>query len=202
MDRSARLVAKIRCEPSFDLGHSHALTPSVVFDLVARDAIDGEVARVRMREVEAADRSGWEHGEVLRERDAGALLGGEQVEEDSLLGVVGARGVAGRRPDAAVLFVDELLVTQILVSAVTPVRAGALVQQLGERFGQPIGQGPDHDGVIVVMIGLEAAHEFSGAIAGGNREGTEVIESPAVGRRDEVGQRVETLLPDALPLLT
>ena len=48
-------VPKIRSQPAFDFGGGHSFSPSVVFDLVAGEAIDGEVAGVGVRDVQAAD---------------------------------------------------------------------------------------------------------------------------------------------------
>lgn len=38
------LIPQIRRQPAFDFGDAHALAAGVVFDLVAREAVDGEVA--------------------------------------------------------------------------------------------------------------------------------------------------------------
>ena len=54
--------------------------------------------------------------------------------------MVGAGRVAGGGADAAVPLVDQVVLGQALVPAVAPVAAGALVQQLGEGLGQPVGQ--------------------------------------------------------------
>ena len=69
-----------------------------------------------MGEVEAADARRGVHREALGELDAGGALGVEQLEERALLGVVGLGGVAGRGADAAVLFVDQVFVRELLVA--------------------------------------------------------------------------------------
>ena len=94
-----------------------------------------------MGEVPAADRGGRVHGHGLREPDAGAALGIENAEQRDLLRVVRASRIARRRPDAAVLLADQLLVGQPLLAAVAPVGPGDRVQPLGECLGQPVGQG-------------------------------------------------------------
>ncbi len=110
-----------------------------------------------MREVEAADAGARPHRERLGQQHAGLLLDVEQPPEGSLLGVIGAGGVAGRRTDAAVLLLDELLLGEILAMAVAPDVAHHLVQVLGEGLGEPIGQRLGHDGVVVVVLRRESA---------------------------------------------
>src|SRR5438105_8464064 len=46
-----RLVRQVRAEPALGLGERDALAGGVVGDLIAGDAADGEVARLRMAEV-------------------------------------------------------------------------------------------------------------------------------------------------------
>src|SRR5476651_1191007 len=72
----------------------------VVRDLVALDLADREVARIRMREVEAAHRGGGQHREGFGELHVGVPPGVEQLEQVALLGVVGHAGYpgAGRIP--------------------------------------------------------------------------------------------------------
>ena len=68
------------------------------------------------------------------------------------------------------------------------------MQVLGERLGEPIGQRLDHDRVVVVVVGLELAHQLVGADAGGHGEHADVVRHAALARRDEVGQRAVRLL--------
>ena len=60
----------------------------------------------------------------------------------ALLGVIRAGRIARRRPDAAILLVDQLLVAQALLAAVAPLVAHALVQAFGKGLGQPVGDAP------------------------------------------------------------
>src|SRR5436309_15472775 len=106
-----------------------------------------------MREIEAADAAGGPHGAAFSELDAGVLLRVEQLPENPLFGVVGAGGIAGGGPDAAILFFDQLFGTQILIPAVAPFFTHALVQVFSERFGESVGQRFSHNGVVVVVVG-------------------------------------------------
>ena len=83
---------------------------------------------------------------------SGVLLHIEQAPERALLGVVGAGGVAGGGTDAAIFFVDEIVVGEIFGAAVTPFVAHIFVQAFGEGFGEAVGDGFGHDGVVVVVF--------------------------------------------------
>ena len=107
--------------------------------------------------------------------------------------VVGAGRVAGGRADAAVVLGDQVVGGQLLVPAVAPVAAGVLVQHLGEGLGQAVGQGLDHDRVVVVVVGLEARRQLVGAEPGRDGERADVVGQAGSARRDEVGQRVDGL---------
>ena len=196
-----RVVIQIRPEPALDLGDGHALALGVVGHLVAVDLAEGEVARLGVGEVEAADARAGPHGERLGDQHAGVRLDVEQAPERALLGVVGAGGIAGGRADAAILFVDELVGAQVLVAAVAPLVAHALVQALGEGFGEAVGEGLGHDGVVVVVLGAEAVAEFLEADAAGDGEGADVVGQAGFLRRDEVGERAAGLAAFPVGLL-
>ena len=86
-----RIVGQHRPQPRLDLGDGHALAPRVVLDLVAADAVDGEVlacgcAKYRPLTLAAG---------VIANDSVSAMpmrLGVEQVEQPPLLGVVGQAG--------------------------------------------------------------------------------------------------------------
>ena len=65
------VIPQIRPKPAFDFGDGHGFALGVILDLIARDAIDREVAGLRVGEVEAGDAGGGKHGEVFGELDAG-----------------------------------------------------------------------------------------------------------------------------------
>ena len=148
-----------------------------------------------MGEVPATDGGGGEHGVVLGEKDAAATglveagLGVQQLEEGGLLGMVGAGRVAGSGADALVLLADQRLVVQGLVRGIAPVLlAHPLVQPLGAGLGKAVGQGFDHDGVVVVALALVVLGQLLGADAGGDDEAAQVVGDAGFLGCDEVGQ--------------
>src|SRR5215204_3546720 len=114
-----RFVGQVRTEPSFDLVERDSLPRRVVLCLVAADPADGEVARLRMREVDAADAGGGRRREGLRELDA-ELVRAEEAEEGFLLAVVGAGRVAVGGPDPAEALGDQLVVREPRTGLVPP----------------------------------------------------------------------------------
>src|SRR3546814_1398579 len=71
--------------------------------------------------------------------------------------MVGAGRIAGGRTDAAILLLDQRLVSQLLAGRIAPqFGADMLVQPLGERFGEAIGERLQQDVRIIVLVGAEA----------------------------------------------
>src|SRR5581483_4303505 len=187
------LVGQVGPQPALDLGDRRALATGIVLHLVAADAADGEVPRVRMCEVHAADAGPRERGVRLGQPEAG-LLGAEQGEQLALLAVVGACGVAEGRPDPPVLLRDQLLVRELLPGGVPgPPHLG--VEVLGEGLGQPVGERLDDDRAVVVVLGLEPRGQLVGPVDA-DREGADRIAAGRGGvargasglRGDVVGQ--------------
>ena len=75
------------------------------------------------------------------------------------------------------------------------------MQAFGEGFGEAIGDGLGHDGVVVVVLGPEAVAQFLEADAAGDGEGADVIGQAGLLRRDEVGERAAGLAAFAVGLL-
>src|SRR5882672_3859515 len=100
-------LPEARGEPGFRFAHRDSPAPGVVLHLVGPDAANGEVLRLRMVEVEAADRGGRRHGIRLGEGHSGPLRI-QQLEELRLLAVVGARGVAERGTNAAEVLLEDV----------------------------------------------------------------------------------------------
>ena len=99
-----------------------------------------------------------------------ASLGAEQREQLRLLAVVRAGGIAERGPDAAEALARSARSLGSCSSGAYHSRRATLVQLLGERLGEAVGERLDHDRVVVVVLGLEARGELVGAEAGGDRE--------------------------------
>ena len=96
----------------------------------------------------------------------GATFCLEQVEERRLLGVIGTRRITGRRPDALVSLGDQVRVRQGLVPCIAPqLTPDAFVESLGECFSEAVGEGLGEDRRIVVVGGLELAHDRLEAVA-------------------------------------
>ncbi len=113
----------------------------------------------------------------------------QQLEQLGLLGVIRARRVTRGRADTAVLLLDQRFVIQHFVLGVAPVLfTHLLVQPLGAGFGQAVGQGLDHDRVVVIAGVLVGLGDFFGTDAGGGDKATDVVGYAAVLGRDEVGQ--------------
>src|SRR5437867_3315212 len=84
-------------------------------------------------------------------------------------------GAARRRTDAAIFFLDEVLVRKLLVVAVAPFLTDPFVQVFGKGLRQTIGQRFGHDGVVIVVVGLEFLDEFFQTETAGDGEGTQMI---------------------------
>ena len=74
----------------------------------------------------------------------------------SLLGVVGAGGIAGAGRMPRYFSWMSCSRREVFGPAVAPVVAGLLVQVLGEGFGEAVGERLGHDRVVVVVVCLEA----------------------------------------------
>ena len=62
------------------------------------------------------------------------------------------------------------------------------MHQFGQRLGQPVGQCPGQNGVIVVMGSLKATHDLVQAQPGRDGKHAYVIGQPAFGRSHVIGQ--------------
>src|SRR5262249_20458248 len=132
-----RIVIEHWREPFFGLGHSPVLAGGIVFDLIALDLADAEIIALRMAEIEPANGSARPHSKAFGQLDPDPPLALEQGKQCRLLAVVGLRGIARRGTDATIFFSDQLCIGERFVRRVGPeVAAHALVQSLGESFGQ------------------------------------------------------------------
>ena len=86
--------------------------------------------------------------------------------------------------------------------AVAAVGAGALVQVLGEGFGQTVGEGGGHDGVVVVVVAPEVFGQRFRADARRDSEAADVVGDAGLFGRDEVGEALVGVVAALFPLLT
>ena len=94
-----RFVAEPGPEPSLDDERILAATASTVVNLIAADATDREVPRLGGRNQPTRNRRGRTHRKRLGQRHALARDGvrAKERHERRFVGVVRARGIAGRR---------------------------------------------------------------------------------------------------------
>src|SRR5262249_25758545 len=148
------LVAQIRREPALRFFDRLPFALRVRRDLILAKPSDGEVPRVRAREVQAADAGGRRHRRRFGQVDADRA-GAEELEQLELLAVIGTRGIPERRPDAAMLLGVNLLGAERFVDPGVAPRH--LMEVRGKRLRQAIGDGLDEDRAVIVMLALEAA---------------------------------------------
>src|SRR5580658_104304 len=103
--------------------------------------------------------------------------------------MVGTRRIPGRRSDAPVFLLEKLLLRERLALAVAPLVAHALVKALGKGFGQPIGKGLGHDGVVVVVLRLERIAQLLETESGAHREAADVVGQARAFRRYKITER-------------
>ena len=64
------------------------------------------------------------------------------------------------------------------------------MQHRGQRLGEAVGEGLEHQSGVVVLVDLEAGDVFIDADARGAGETADVVRDAGVGRGDEVRQAV------------
>ena len=110
--------------------------------------------------------------------------------------MVGAGRVAEGGPDAPEPLGPQLVLAQMLLGRV-PLVPRPLVEGLGERLGEPVGERLDDDRAVVVVLRLVAPGELVRAVDA-DREGADGV----AGRRDEVCERVVRTAVRVVRLLT
>ena len=168
--------------------------------MILANAGDAEVSRIGVGEVETRGRRGGVKRTVLRRSDAEAGKVDKAVErEDQAL--VGQRGVADGRSDAAEVLLEQFVERQILIRRVAPIHTAHLhVQALGRRLSQAVRERLEQHQAVAVALGLVTLTERLGAVAHGDGEGADIVRAALRGRHDEVGQR-EAEAPLAVRLL-
>ena len=97
-------------------------------------------------------------------------------------------GIAGRRANAAIGFLDQFGIGQFLVRRIAPViLPHQLMHAFGKSLRQPVGQGAQQNRRIIILGGLELLDVLVFAKAGGHHKAANVI--LYAHRRDKVRQR-------------
>ena len=71
------------------------------------------------------------------------------------------------------------------------------MQQLGERFREPVGESLHHDRLVVVVFGFELGTQLVGAFAGRDAEATEVVGHGLIGATKSASDSVGASSLDA-----
>ena len=71
----------------------------------------------------------------------------------------------------------------------TPLGARPLVQTLRKSFGEPVRQRLGHDGIVLIVVFFEAFGQLLASMACRNGKCADVIDPPALARRNKVGKR-------------
>ena len=113
-----------------------------------------------MIEIETADGCRRPHCVALGELDADVVLGIEQLEQKSLLRMVGSSRVAGCWPDAPIALAKQVVFGQLLVMSEPAVSSSLFVGLFGQSLGEPVRQGFHENGVVIVVVALVSPGEL------------------------------------------
>src|SRR6185437_1651614 len=185
-----RIVIEVGGEPALDFAEFHAFAAVIVLGLIAADFADGEVARLWMRKIDAANRSGRIHSEIFSEANADVFFGVEQIEELALFGVVGRGWITRRRTNAAIFFANQIVAREIFVAAEAPGVARAFVREFRESFGETVGESFGHERAVVVVSFFKVGNERFDLETGSHGECAEIICSASFFWRDEISESV------------
>src|SRR5215469_8418366 len=97
------------------------------------------------------------------------------MPEWALLGVIWACGITCRRPDAAIFFLNQIGMAQVLCTTIAPFLTYAFMEALGKSLGQTISQRFRHDRVEVVVLCPVRLAQFLQANPAGYRERANMI---------------------------
>ena len=141
-----------------------------------------------MAEVKTADTGRWRHGHAVGQAHAD-FFGFEEFKQWRFDAVIGARRIARRGAYALVFLGYERVVIQAFVFGIAPqIGAHAPVQPFSSGFSQAIGQGFEHDGVVIVHLRHEFGHFFITAQTRGDGKAAQIIGLTCGFRGDKVGQ--------------
>ena len=151
-----------------------------------------------MREIPAADRCRWRHGEVFSQKNTGVSFTVEQSKQCRFLCVVRAGRVAWRWTNALILFLDQSFVVQLLIGCVAPeIFTNDFVHTLSERLRKAVSQSFHHDAVVIIVVGIKFVSKFFCFDACGHNKAAHVVfhcfTVDSTFWRNEIGQRVVRL---------
>src|SRR5687768_12508402 len=99
----------------------------IVQHLISTDFTNGEISRLRMGEIEATDRTGRKHGIGFGQRNPGILFSLQQIEQQSLFGVIRTRRIAWSGTNASIALSDQIFTAELFVLAISPLIARLFV---------------------------------------------------------------------------
>src|SRR4029079_787787 len=191
--RPRKPLIQVGPEPALRLLDRHAAASCIILELIAPDFRDSEILAVAVAEIEARNRRGRKHREILGERNFARAFA-EHLEERRLKAVIRARWVTGRGADPVIFLPSQLFVRQMLLRIAPQALAHLGVEDLGEALGEAVGERLQKD-VVVVVNGLLEPLEMRLEAMDPDGEATDPV--LALGR-DEVG---ETHIGASLALL-
>src|SRR5207237_8826244 len=121
-----------RSQSLLDYRDGFASSRRIIDNLITPDLADAEIFCLGMRKIKPAHTRAGMHRKRLRQFYSRILLRIEQIEQRSLLFVIGAGGITRRRPDPAIFFAAKLDLLQFFRPAKTPRDAGLFVQAFSE----------------------------------------------------------------------
>src|SRR5215470_10453884 len=123
------------------------------------------------------------------------------MPERAFLGMIGARGITWGWPNAAIFFVNKIVVVQFFRTTVAPFITYTFVQAFGESFSEAISESLRHDRVVVVVLGPVRLAQLLQSDATSDCECADMIEQPRSLWRDEIGERTACLASFFIGLL-
>ncbi len=143
-----------------------------------------------MTKVPATHRRSRAHGIAVGQLKADIVFHIQQLKQRAFFGVIRAGRVAGRRANTAIFLFNQRLIIQRLIGGIAPVLAAhTLVQVLGKGLRQTVGQGLDHNRVIVIVLSFVLVSQLIGTYTSGNRKGANIISGTKLFGGHKVGQR-------------
>ncbi|MNX96900.1 hypothetical protein D3C86_1292420 [compost metagenome] len=115
----------------------------------------------------------------------------QKLPDGALFRVFRARRITRCRANALVVFTDQLFVAEVLIRSITPVNfTYPLMQVFRERFCQAIGEGFQHDFVVIVVLRLVRVSERVLLQPTGDSKRADVVRFATEFWRHEIGQTV------------